>query len=239
MKIILCSAVRKEIWKIIRHFDAELLFSIKNKYHIYYHNNEKSEIFFIIAGVGHKNIKKNLDCFIKKYNLNMKFLWILTGYAGSLTDNLKISEIVIPGLVRNEKKIYELHANKYMQLRRNTVLFEVPRIYGEQEKRDLKIKYPDIDIIDMESSSFCEVMEDNSFRNFFVYKSVTDNLTFKFPDPRLIKDSVFKIKFRDFSVLLKDISQLKYLIAIYMNMSRASKSIYNFFIKFYNNYSGM
>ncbi len=236
MKIILCSAVKKEIEKILRHFNAVLLSSIKNKYHIYHYSNRNNEIYFIITGVGRKNIRKNLEYFIKKYNLSNNFFWILTGYAGSITDNFKIGDIVVPGLIRDEKNIYNLNQDILSPLINRVNIFKVSRVYGEREKRDLKANYPDVDIIDMESTAFYEVMKKNDFKNYYIYKSITDDLTFKFPDFRLIKDSIFKIKFKGFLILLKNLRQVKDLFSIYRNMSKASKSIYKFFITLYTEY---
>ena len=167
MKIILCSAIKKEIYKIIKHFNANLLTFFKNKYYIYYYNKNGTEIYFIITGVGYKNIKKNLDYFIKEYKPDNDFLWILTGYAGSTTCDFKIGDIVIPALIRNEKKAYRPYIHKFFKLKKTTCLFEVAKIYGEKEKTELMKKYSEIDTIDIESASFCEVMEKYSFKNYF------------------------------------------------------------------------
>ena len=234
MKIILCSAIKKEIFKIIKYFNADLLLSVKKKYYIYHYNKGHGEIYFIITGIGQKNIKKNLDHFIKEYHPDKDFQWILTGFGGAISNDLKIGEIVIPSIIRNEKEVYKINPDEFDKSRRKACLFEVDRIYGEKEKAGLKERYPDIDIIDMESASFCEIMEKNNFKKYFIYRSITDDPGFRFPDFRLIKDSIFKIKSKDLLyALLKDIREIKYLTSLYRNISLASGSIYKYFIKYY------
>ncbi len=184
--------------------------------------------------MGQKNIKKNLDHFIKQYHPDKSFQWILTGYGGAVSNDLKIGEIVIPYIIRNGEKNYKINPDECNKSLKKVSLFEVDRIYGIKEKTGLKEKYPDIDIIDMESASFCEIMEKNDYKKYFVYRSITDDPAFRFPDFRLIKDSIFKIKLKDLLyALLKDIHEIKYLISLYRNISLASKSIYKYFIKYY------
>lgn len=234
MKIVLCSASRKEIFKIIKHFNASLLTSSNNKSNVYHYSNQQAEIYFIIAGMGNKNLRKNLDYFIEKYQPDKSFLWILTGYAGAVSEDLKTGDMVVPDVVRADGCIYRLQPNRYIKSERSRVLFEVNSIYGETEKRDLKTKYPDIDVIDMESAAFCEIMTLNNFTDCFIFKSITDNLTFKFPDTNMIRDSVSKFRLKPIlSLILNDRRQLKSLIMLSINVRKASKKIYQFFIRFY------
>lgn len=239
MKVILCSAHYNEISKIIRYFKASLLYSLKKKIKIYRYKKKHDIIYFIIAGMGYKNVKKNLVFFIQHYHLDSSFQWFLTGYAGSLNNENKAGYMIIPNIIKNEKKTFKINLKNHCRLKKNITLFSVDKIYNKHEKQKLKIIFPDADYIDMEAVGFCEVMNEQHFKNFFIFKSITDNLNFKFPAFSLIKDSLLKIPLkRLILVLLKDIKQMKYLYLIYKNMYLASKWNYNFFIKFYEKNSG-
>lgn len=233
MKLILCSAFYQEQEKLIKYFKPLKLLSYKNKYACYYLHDKFNQIYFLTTGMGYKNQVKNISYYIKQWNLNNNYLWILTGFAGAINPELTVGTIVAPTTIFNDKFKHQMQIKKYFSIEQDYCLYTVNKILGKNDKLLLKKNNPDVDLIDMEAMGFYDILKQHHINNFFICKVISDDLNFEFPDYSLIKDSIFKIKLKN---LLKLIFQINKVIKLYYNMNKASKNISWFFKRFYNEF---
>jgi|GEM_PF-5821790 len=235
MKLIICAASINEISRIIDHYNAHLVLSHKHKYSVYFHSDKDDIYYFLIIGMGLKNVKKNLNFFIDKFQLDHSFRWILTGFCGAVKPGINTGSIIFPRIVKDDVRSFTID-QKGFQYKSGYTLFSVNKIYGRNGKKELVRIHPEADVIDMEGTGFCEIMNEYDISNFIIYKSITDNRDFIFPDYRLIRRSIFSVPLKIlFSVMIKDPRQLKHFFMIYRNMRKASKEIFKAFFRLSEN----
>lgn len=236
MKIVLCSAHYNEINRVIRYFKAKHIETLKKKYSLFHYINNHNEIYFIITGMGKKNTKRYLSYFQDKYDLDRSYSWILTGFCGSLIKSDKIGRVIVPCIIRDTIKKYVIKIFPKIKKSKKEGLFCVDKIFGLQDKIQLKKEYNDISAVDMESMAFCETMQDRKMKEYFIYKSVSDDLDFIFPDFRLLKGSMLYNLKMCIYFLFRDFKQIIYLKKIIKNINIASKTIFRFFLEYYEEY---
>lgn len=233
MKLILCSAFYKEQERLIKYFRPYKLLFYKNKYACYHLQDKFNQIYFLTTGMGYKNQIKNITYYIKQWNLNNDYLWILTGFAGAINPALTVGSIVTPTTISDANFKHQMQIKKYFSIAQDYCLYSVNKILNKNDKLLLKRQNPEVDLIDMEATGFFDALKQHQINNLFICKVISDDLNFEFPDYSLIKDSIFKIKFKN---LFKLIFQINKVIRLYYNMNKASKNISWFFKRFYNEF---
>lgn len=234
MKIIICAAFKKEIIYFLRYYKPHLVSVLRNKYPLYSWQNKQDTIYFYVVGMGSKNVRNNIEELIQCIHPDQQWVWILTGYAGAIKKTLKPGDLMIPSMVKDHEKEYHINLDNFLFVSRGEQLFSVPHIYNKNEKYNLSQTDPSLDAVDMESAAFCRVLQEKGMNKFFIIKSITDAYNFIFPDYSLIRESLFRIKLRNVFLHFKD---MKNCVLLYHYMHKASKNLFKFFKKWYENHS--
>ncbi len=228
--LIIVSALRNEIEKIVKHFKLNLIEKRNKRITIW----KNKDIFILTTGIGWNNLRKSLNYFYNEYLKDKNkedLIFLLIGFAGAIKDNLKIGDIIIPSRIYTEKygKKEFLKIGLNLKTKKNDVLYDENKIFTREEKIKLKDKYPDVAAVDMESFAFTNYMIENKISNFLIVKSITDKINSNLPRMKSFKYSVkristiFKIGIKEYIILLN----------FYFNMNKASKSLKDFLVKFY------
>ncbi len=228
--LIIVSALRNEIEKVVKHFKLNLIEKRNKRITIW----ENKDIFILTTGIGWNNLRKSLNYFYNEYLKDKNkedLIFLLIGFAGAIKDNLKIGDIIIPSRIYTEKygKKEFLKIGLNLKTKKNDVLYDENKIFTREEKIKLKDKYPDVAAVDMESFAFTNYMIENKISNFLIVKSITDKINSNLPRMKSFKYSVkristiFKIGIKEYIILLN----------FYFNMNKASKSLKDFLVKFY------
>lgn len=192
MKIGIIGAMDNEIAKFIEMFD---LHKVDYKYNIYTCNYQNKELYIVKSGIGKVNSAATTQYLINKYNVEMI---INSGCAGSLTNKVKVMDVVISsyvtyhdfkplrimqystpnnGMILADTKLVEKTKQVLNDLKitnyHEAIIASGDHFVTDSVERDRICEETKADVVDMESASIGHIATINNVP-FVIIRTISD-----------------------------------------------------------------